>query len=84
MLKKEIIYFGQKAIIACDGNCEKAWGSNSRPIIQLDKNNSDDFAYLSDEELGIAPEDPGTYEGNCGKPLTEEAVNSNYKIYNIY
>ena len=63
MLEKEILYFGQKTRIACDGKCEKAWGINNRPRVQLDKNNIDDFAYLSDDELGIAPVNPGTYEG---------------------
>lgn len=30
--------------------------------------NPDDFVFLGDGELGIAPDDPGTYEGGCGKP----------------
>lgn len=63
MLKKEIVYCGQKAVSACDGNCQKAWGMNNRPTIQLDENDIDDYAYLSDDELGIAPINPGTYEG---------------------
>jgi hypothetical protein len=28
----------------------------------------DDYAWLSDDELGDAPIDPGTYEGEYGKP----------------
>mgnify|MGYP001028433341 CR=1 FL=1 len=74
MIKKEIIYFGQKVIIACDEKCNKAWGINSRPKIQLDEDNEDDYCYLADNELDEAPADPGTYEGfeMCGKPQTKE------------
>jgi len=68
MLSKEVITFGQKNIIYCDGKCEKAWGINNRPKIQLDKNNEDDYVFLADSELEIAPVNPGTYEGDCGKP----------------
>ncbi len=59
MLKKEITWFGRKCTLACDGKCEKAWGINSRP--------SQGDTFKKDEELGIAPEDPGTYEGGQGK-----------------
>lgn len=76
MIQKEITYFGQKAVIACDEKCEKAWGINKRQKIQLDENNEDDYAYLSDGELGIAPVDPGTYEGGHAKPVDgEEKLN---------
>lgn len=71
MLEKQIVYCNQKAKIACDGKCEKAWGINSRPRVQI-TNDDDDYAFLSDEELGIAPEFPGTYEGNDRKPLPNE------------
>ena len=63
MIKKEITSFGEKIIIACDENCEKAWGINTRPKVQLDENNGDDYYFLADGELGIAPTEPGTYEG---------------------
>ena len=63
MRTKEIIYFGKKALVQCDGNCQKAWGVHSRP------NNK------SDEELGIAPEDPRTYEGGFAKPKEGEEMN---------
>lgn len=68
-MEKLITYFGQKCKVGCDGKCNKAWGINNRPDIQL-SDNEDDFAYLSDLELGEAPEDPGTYEGGDGKPLS--------------
>lgn len=66
---KLIQYFGSPAAVACDAKCEKAWGINSRPREQLSKTNEDDYAFLADDELGIAPLDPGTYEGGDAKPL---------------
>lgn len=72
MIEKEIIYYGQIAKIACDEKCEKAWGISSRPTIQLDENDEDDYVYLSDDELGVAPVDPGTYEGGDAKPVSKE------------
>jgi hypothetical protein len=32
----------------------------------------DNHAYCSDDELGNAPNDPGTYEGGDGKPTSDE------------
>lgn len=64
-----ITYVGQAAKVVCDGNCAKAWGSNSRPKVYL-SDNEDDYAYLADGELGEAPADPGTYEGGIGKPAS--------------
>jgi hypothetical protein len=68
MISKSIIYFGKSCILACDAKCEKAWGMNSRP-------RDDDEIELPDSVLGIAPIDPGTYEGfgdDGGKPTCEE------------
>lgn len=65
-LTRHIKYFGYSVVVACDGNCEKAWGNNSRPQVQL-SDDPEDFAFLADDELGIAPADPGTYEGGDGK-----------------
>jgi len=62
MIEKVLTYCGKKAKVACDGNCKKAWGINSRPT------NEDKSEWLSDKELGEAPADPGTYEGGDGKP----------------
>jgi hypothetical protein len=71
-MKEAIITFcSQKAKVACDENCKKAWGHNSRPKVQL-SDNEDDFAFLADSELGEAPADPGTYEGGHGKPLSSD------------
>jgi len=66
-----IIYFGQPARVNCDRQCNKAWGRNNRPTIQL-SDDEDDFAYLADSELGEAPDDPGTYEGDEGKPTSAD------------
>lgn len=67
MLVKAITYFGQPAIVACDGRCDKAWGINGRPTVSLG-DDPNDFAYLADKELEEAPADPGTYEGGHAKP----------------
>ena len=78
MIQRNITYFGQQIIVACDEKCNKAWGINNRPKIQFDDNNEDDYAYLSDDELNEAPIDPGTYEGfeMSGKPeIKEERLN---------
>ena len=53
----------------------KAWGINIRQKIEFDANNPDDIAYLTDGELGDAPVDPGTYEGNCSKPRSPREMN---------
>lgn len=71
MISKEVVFFGHKVVIACDEKCSKAWGMNSRPRVQINPNDYDDYAYLSDMELDNAPEDPGTYEGDCGKPQVD-------------
>lgn len=70
MITKMITYFGQKAKVACDEKCNKAWGTNSRPTKQL-SDDEDDWEWLSDAELGEAPENPGTYEGGHAKPIND-------------
>lgn len=69
MPERLITYFGQPAKVCCDGRCEKAWGLSNRPNVQL-SDEEDDYAFLSDGELGIAPINPGTYEGSDAKPLS--------------
>ena len=66
--EKPITFCGQRAKVACDGRCNKAWGISSRPRVQLSEN-PDDYAFLSDGELGEAPQHPGTSEGGIMKPL---------------
>lgn len=69
---KNIIFFGRPVAVACDGKCNKAWGMNNRPRLKLDPDDPNDYAYQADHELGEAPEDPGTYEGECAKPRRSE------------
>lgn len=70
-MEKVVIYFDQPIRIKCDDKCNKSWGINNRPKMQLDKNDEDDYYFLSDDELGEAPADPGTYEGCHAKPRSE-------------
>lgn len=72
MIRKEILVFGKQAVIACDEICKKAWGVNNRPRVQVDEENYDDYYFVPDGELGVAPEDTGTYEGGCAKPIHKE------------
>lgn len=72
-MEKMITYFGQQAKVNCDENCNKAWGINRRPKVQL-SDDEDDYAYLSDDELGDAPENPGTYEGGQAKPIDKAGI----------
>jgi hypothetical protein len=68
--EKLITFCGQKAKVACDGRCDKAWGIDKRPRVQLgDGSNPDDYVWLSDDEVGEAPTDPGTYAGDHAKPI---------------
>jgi hypothetical protein len=62
MLKQTIKFCGKDVNVSCDGKCNKAWGISKRPT------NDDDTEWLSDDELGEAPKDPGTYECNDRKP----------------
>lgn len=71
MFVKGILYCGQQLALACDGKCHKAWGVNNRPKNQL-SDDVDDYEYLSDLELEDAPLNPGTYEGDCAKPLSND------------
>lgn len=71
-IHKELSYAPQPVVILCDGKCEKAWGINNRPKVVITEGDVDDYYYVPDGELGIAPEDPGTYEGGHGKPDPRE------------
>jgi hypothetical protein len=66
------IPYGRETIqVACDRHCHKAWGSTTRPSIQL-SDDEDDLVYLADDELGDAPADPGTYEAWDAKPSSPD------------
>lgn len=78
-MEKIITYCGQNMKVGCDEKCQKAWGINTRPKIQL-SNDEDDYAYLSDDELEIAPANPGTYEGECAKPTLKTEIPNKWCI----
>lgn len=69
-----ITYCGQAMKVACDERCDKAWGRNNRPRVEFDREEPDDYALLADGELGEAPVDPGTYEGNDAKPVDKVGI----------
>jgi hypothetical protein len=75
LIHKEITFCGQPAFILCDGKCDKAWGINNRPKVVLTEGDDDDYYYVPDGALGVAPEDPGTYEGFDGKPSQRDGPN---------
>ena len=70
MIKKDIIYFGGAFVLFCDEKCNKAWGICSRENVQI-SDDEDDVEWLTDDELGEAPEDPGTYDGGHAKPTCD-------------
>ncbi len=70
MIKKDIIYFGSPCVLICDEKCNKAWGINQRERHLL-SDDEDDYEWLTDDELGEAPRDPGTYEGGHAKPTVD-------------
>lgn len=70
MIQTEIKYFGEDAIISCDGKCNKAWGI-VRPEVQVSED-PDDFYLLSDHELGKAPACNGNWEDGHGKPANKK------------
>lgn len=61
MFQKTIKLSGLDTVLACDGNCSKAFGLNGR----LRRGGQ----YLADGELTSAPVDPGWYEGGDAKPV---------------
>lgn len=66
-ITKQVIAYGEPTIIGCDAQCTKAWGICNRPKVQISEDEND-YYFLADHELGDAPEDPGSYEGEHGKP----------------
>lgn len=67
-----VTWRGDYIALACDGKCEKAFGINHRPKVILDENNEDDYYFLADHEVGIAPVDTGVYEGGHAKPTDKQ------------
>ncbi len=71
IIAKNISWFGDPALLFCDARCDKAWGISNRPLNRLGED-IDDFEFLSDTETPTAPANPGTFEGECGKPKSPE------------
>lgn len=67
VLVRNILAGGDKLILVCDGNCQKAWGITQRPREHL-SDDEDDVVFLADGELGKAPKHPGTSVGFESKP----------------
>ena len=67
--QRPINYMGNSCVVACDGQCHKAFGIQERPRLNFDPADADDHALFSDQELGLAPERPMSFEGGEGKPI---------------
>ena len=78
-MEKIIKHFDKEVTIICDEKCQKAWGIVRRPFEQL-SDDVDDIVYLSDDELGIAPVDPETYEGDNAKPTFKTEIPNKWCI----
>lgn len=72
MIISEGKFFQTQCTLACDGKCEKAWGGSARPKVSFSEDDDDDIAWLADNQIGLAPVDPGTYEGNHAKPTNRK------------
>lgn len=79
MIFSEFLYFNKSCAGYCDGMCNKAWGICNRPKRQL-SDDPDDYEYLSDNELGEAQIDPGTYEGGYAKPLVQPTIHNKWCV----
>jgi hypothetical protein len=73
-MEKIVSIYGIRTKVACDENCSKAWGKDKRPRIQLNNNDKDDYAWLTDWELDQAPVDPGTREAGQAKPIDKVGI----------
>ncbi len=71
MIAKLIRAYGMPMVVACDAQCDKAWGITERPKERL-SDDEDDVVFLADGELGTAPAESSTTEGGIGKPQTPE------------
>ncbi len=69
MLAKRVRYCGVEVLIVCDGKCEKAWGIATRAALTHYPDGAPD-KFVPDADLGTAPADPRTYEGDDAKPVS--------------
>lgn len=78
ILTTQVHSMGRDRLYVCDRNCAKAWGVNGRrhdTASAIDFDGEDDIVYLSDDETGEAPANPGTYEGGHAKPMHPDSHN---------
>ena len=78
MLEQSIIAFGRPMVLRCDGRCDKAFGINGRPRRML-SDDPDDYVYLADSEVGVAPppgQTIGLSEGGHLKPSATPLVDA--------
>ena len=69
VLVRATYYHDGPSVVACrPAGARGRGGSPRRPLVVL-SDSVDDFAWLSDEELGTAPTYPGSFEGADGKPV---------------
>ncbi len=67
MPQKSVRFFGKPVVLVCDGNCAKAWGLNGGRPKHFFSDNPDDYVYLPDSQVGVAPS-PETWEGSDTRP----------------
>lgn len=72
LIVREIVFAGLPTFVACDGRCDKAWGLNGRP------GRDDTHLGEADGALGLAPSEPGTWEGGDTKPSSPPGVGETF------
>jgi hypothetical protein len=74
LLTTSILYSGKRCLAVCDHKCNKAWWFDGDRPQRRDPAEPDDVIWFADREVGIAPANPGSYEGGQGKPSTPPRV----------
>jgi hypothetical protein len=74
LLTASILYSGKRCLAVCDRKFNKGWGFNADRPQWRDPPEPDDVIWFADGEAGIAPANPGSYEGGQGKPSTPPRV----------
>lgn len=72
----KIRYFERHCLAVCDYRCDKAWGiSGDRPELSRGSDDVDDVIWFADDEVAVAPDNPGSFEGGFGKPMHPQEHN---------
>lgn len=72
-LEKRVMFGGQPVLLRCDGRCDKAFGISGRPHRQL-SDDPDDYVFLADDAVGVAPPPGETADLSEGEDLKPSAV----------